>query len=114
MQLLEKVGRVHNSYIFISNFFKYSNKVDLHNQSRQFDLALKKKWVTHNPYFRLFTTEVGSTVIDSWKVFKNNHRDGGKPPSVVEFADIMAHEMLVYATNLQEDEDADSFVRLQV
>ena len=26
----------------VSNFFKYSNKVDLHNKSRQFDLALEK------------------------------------------------------------------------
>ena len=57
---------------------------------------------------------MGSTVIDSWKVFKNNHRDGGKPPSVAEFADIMVHEMLVYATNLQEDEGTCPFVRLEV
>ena len=33
---------------------------------------------------------------------------------VAEFADVMIHEMLVYTTNLQEDEDVDSFVRLQV
>ena len=57
---------------------------------------------------------MGTTVIDAWKVFKNNHRDGGKPPSVVEFADVMAHEMLVYATSLQEEEDAGRSVRLQV
>ena len=97
----------------VSNFFKYSNKVDLHNQSRQFDLALEKKWITQNPYFRLFTTEVGTSVIDAWKVFKNNHREGGKPPSVAEFADIMAHEMLEYAATLSQ-EAAPPFVRLQV
>ena len=30
----------------ISNYFKYSYCVDLHNQSRQFDLALEKRWIT--------------------------------------------------------------------
>lgn len=58
--------------------------------------------------------EVGLTVIDAWKVFKNNHRDGGKPPSVAEFADVMAHKMLLYATSLQEEIDAGPFVRLQI
>ena len=27
----------------VSNYFKFSNVVDLHNQARQFDLALEKK-----------------------------------------------------------------------
>ena len=30
----------------VSNYFNFSNCVDLHNQARQFDLALEKKWVT--------------------------------------------------------------------
>ena len=37
----------------VSKFFRDSNIVDKHNQSRQFDLALEKKWVTNNPYFCL-------------------------------------------------------------
>ena len=82
---------------FIYLFFKYSNKVDLHNQSRQFDLALEKKWVTNNPYFQLFTTEVGSTVINVWKAFKNHNKIGGAIPNVVQHADIMTYKMLEYA-----------------
>ena len=73
----------------ISLFFKYSNKVDFHNQSYQFDLALEKKWVTINPYLWLFTTEVGSTIIGVWK-FKNNHKIGGAIPNVVQHVDKMA------------------------
>ncbi len=38
----------------VSNHFKYCNMVDLHNQVRQFNLALEKKWVTQNVYFRLY------------------------------------------------------------
>jgi hypothetical protein len=30
----------------ISNFFEDSNSIDKHNQSRQFDLALEKTWLT--------------------------------------------------------------------
>ena len=92
----------------ISLFFKYSNKVDLHNQSRQFDLALEKKWVTTNPYFRLFTTEVGCTVIDAWKMFKNNHKIAGVSPNVVQHTDILAYEMLEYANQLEERNSQDT------
>jgi len=38
----------------ISNYCKYSNKGDVHNQVWQFDIALEKKWVTPFPYFRLY------------------------------------------------------------
>ena len=37
----------------ISQFFRYSNCVDVHNQARQFELALERSWVTHEAYFRL-------------------------------------------------------------
>ena len=48
----------------ISNYFKYSNKVDLHNQARYFYLALEKKWVATNPYFGLYTSESSITLVD--------------------------------------------------
>ena len=37
----------------IAMYFKYSNCVDVHNQAHQFDLALEKKWLTMNLYFRI-------------------------------------------------------------
>jgi len=43
----------------LSDFFKYSNKIDVHNQKRQSNLKLEKRWLTKDPYFRLFTTLVG-------------------------------------------------------
>ena len=43
----------------LSEFFKYSNKIDVHNQKRQSNLKLEKRWLTKDPYFRLFTTLVG-------------------------------------------------------
>ena len=83
----------------ISNYFKYSNVVDLHNQARQFDLALEKKWVTQEAYFRLYTTLVGFNVIDSWKFLRVK---GMNDSSVAHFADVMAQEMLDFAQSLEQ------------
>ena len=49
----------------ISLFFRHSNSVDRINHGRQFELALKKKWVTHDCYFRLTSTFIGQAVTDS-------------------------------------------------
>ena len=54
----------------ISTYFKYSNVVDTHNQARQSHLGLEKKWVTHDGYFRLYSTLIGMTVTDIWKLLK--------------------------------------------
>ena len=63
---------------------------DLHNQARQFHLALEKKWVAQNGYFRLYTTMLGVVVVDTWKAFKIGEAD---PLSVREFSDILAKEL---------------------
>ena len=52
----------------ISKYFAGSNAVDKHNHVRQFELGLEKCWITHNPYFRLFTTLLGINVVDCWKL----------------------------------------------
>ena len=57
----------------VSRFFQESNCVDKHNQVRQFELALEKKWITDDAYFRLFTTLVGINVVDTWKL-ASRHR----------------------------------------
>ena len=59
----------------IANYFKHSNKVDVRDQVRQFDIGLENKWITANPYFRLCTTQVGMNLTDSWKAFKRHHKD---------------------------------------
>jgi len=46
-------------------FFKHSNSVDRINHGRQFELALEKKWVTQDCYFRLMSTFYGLGVTDS-------------------------------------------------
>lgn len=46
----------------ISRYYYRSNVVDRHDQERQGVLKLEKSWVTHNGWFRLFTTLFEITV----------------------------------------------------
>ena len=43
-------------------FFSSSNTIDTHNQLRQNNLKLEKKWLTQSPWFRLSTTLIGIVV----------------------------------------------------
>jgi len=49
----------------ISDFFKVSNCVDKHNQARQFELALEKKWETRDPFFQLTITMISITYVNT-------------------------------------------------
>ena len=86
----------------LSNYFNFSNVVDLHNQARQFDLKLEKKWITHDGYFRLYTTLVGMTVTDIWKIYKIGCPATSKLP-IAQFADLLAADMISYANSLPHD-----------
>ena len=57
----------------IAKFFASSNVIDTHNQLRQFLLALEKKWLTQNAYFRLATTYLGINVVDTYHL-ANHHK----------------------------------------
>ena len=42
--------------------------VDKHNQARQYELGLEKKWERRNPYFRSSTTLIGINATNAWKL----------------------------------------------
>ena len=63
-------------------YFARSNILDTHNQMRQSELALEKKWITNNPYFRFKTMHDGVDCIESWLLsehhglfYKNSESD---------------------------------------
>ena len=70
--------------------------VDVHNQARQFELALEKYWVTQSGYFRFITTMVGIVVTDAWRAYwhhlhkKHKH----KLNEIENFANLLAKDML--------------------
>jgi hypothetical protein len=92
----------------VSSFFQDSNVIDSHNQSRQHNLALEKKWLTKDAYFRLATTHIGINVVDSYKLadfhgiinFKKKSIE--KKMTVVRFAGILGHQLIKNAQRLSE------------
>ena len=84
----------------MSKHFRYSDVVDLHNQSRQFDLHLNNKWVTQSGYFKLM---VGMSITDTCKIYKSLDQN---TITICQYADILAGDMMEYAANFTDDEDA--------
>jgi hypothetical protein len=85
----------------ISKFFESSNMIDKHNnQTHQEELALKKHWLTQNPYFHLHTTLLGINVVDCYKLEEHNniinHRlpDKDYKMTMTCFAGILAHPLI--------------------
>ena len=96
----------------IATFFKHNNVVDVHNQGRQFDLALEKKWLTMNPYFRLYTTKVGIIVTNVWKTLKKVSKKNNQFLSIPNFGDELAYEIIKEAR--EEEEDTESQMSIAI
>jgi len=60
MKFTDEFGNVCVRFVdrpeIVSEFFMDSNIIDSFNHMRQFELAMEKKWYTHDGYFRLLTT----------------------------------------------------------
>jgi len=87
----------------LSEFFADSNKIDAHNQARQFELGLEKSWVTQDPFFRLATTLLGISVVDAWKL-GDYHRlfnwSRKNPIGIRYFAGILAKQLIASSSHL--------------
>ena len=77
-----------------STYFKRCNVVDAHNQARQFESALEKKWVTHNAYFRLYTTILGMIITNLWKIVKRIQGNQYHSTRILDFADELTFEII--------------------
>mmetsp|Transcript_19080 Transcript_19080/g.18326 ORF Transcript_19080/g.18326 Transcript_19080/m.18326 type:complete len:258 (+) Transcript_19080:536-1309(+) len=84
----------------ISQFFNFSNCVDVHNQAHQFDHALEKKWVPHEAYCWLYTTTLGMIVTNLWKMMRidNNIRSH---TLIAQISDKLDYEIMEKAKSLE-------------
>ena len=80
-----------------SRYFKMFNRVDVHNMRRQSELNVEGKWGTHDPYFRLFCTIIGMTVVDTMLAVKceSHPRHPVRIKTTQQFAEDLCEEMLV-------------------
>jgi len=92
----------------ISTFFENSNVIDSHNQCRQSNLALEKKWLTKDAYFRLTTTHIGINVVDTFKlpdfhgIINFTKKAVEKKMTIVRFAGILGHQLIINSARLAE------------
>ena len=111
MKFTDAFGNIHVRDVdrpdVISRFFQESNCVDRHNQARQFELAIEKKWLTDSAVFRLYSTMVGINVTDAWKLAAHHHLLSyrqKKNSTALSFAGILAKQLLVLAAYVEKDE----------
>jgi len=57
-----------------SKFFEASNTIDKHNQQGQSDMALKKCWLTNDPWFHVYTTLIGINVVNCYNKLADYHK----------------------------------------
>jgi hypothetical protein len=80
----------------IAKYFLRSNGIDVHNQTRQSDLALEKHWITTDGFFRLVTTLFGMTVTDASRAYQfhlpHNHRH--KSIDIIAFTRLLCKDLL--------------------
>ena len=101
----------------VSRYFKYSDKIDSHNKTRQGDIALEKYWRTTNCWLRLSTTFVGLNLADSWNAVRFHAADdsGFKNMPVELFAESLVYDLWnkpwdgerIHALNLVGMDDAE-------
>ena len=97
-------GNIHAQYIpkpqVFNTYFDHCGLVDSHNQTRQLHLALEECWVvTHNLYFRIWTTFLGFSITDLWLVHRI-FRHSCKKAMIKYFADGMEFALLCCAQQL--------------
>jgi len=92
----------------ISHFFGDSNTIDSYNKAWQANLALEKKWLTMDPWFRLTTTLIGINVTDAWKlasfhgIIKFSKKDPEKMMTITRFAGVLGWQLIHNASTLTQ------------
>ena len=77
----------------LSSYFSRCNVIDVHNQSRQHDLAIEESWVTSETYFRLCTTIIGIVVTDAWKLVRF-HSKKWSNERIIAFSNRLCYSIL--------------------
>ena len=77
--------------------------MDVHNQARQYDLALEKNWVAYDVWFCLYKTMIGMTLVDWWKIKKPRCSiKQKKSMTLLEYDNQLVQDMIDEATFIEE------------
>ena len=75
--------------------FRFLPIIDNHNKLRQHHLALEKTWLTKKPWFRLYTTLIGMSVVDLYRLYCYHDLERWKDYTIQQFADMLCGSGLV-------------------
>ncbi len=84
----------------VDNYYRYNNVIDVHNNYRQHNLGLEKKWITFNPMFRWLTTLTALHVTDCYYLARHHNllgplrNVGGSPITITQFAGVLSRQLL--------------------
>jgi len=84
--------------------------IDTHNQLRQDNLKIEKKWFTQSPWIRLATTLIGAVVTNTFLLYTyhkvingGNSEQQEKRNTIQRFSGILAHQLIQMANNCEGD-----------
>lgn len=66
----------------VSEYYKHSHQVDLHNQLRQGVLNIERKWSTKRWYMRIFSTILGIHLVDAYYAYSYETKNY---PGIINF-----------------------------
>lgn len=75
--------------------YRFLPVIDNHNKSRQHLLKLEKKWPTKSCWFRLYTTLVGMSVVDLYRVYRYHNEAKYGKITIQKFADMIAKGLIL-------------------
>jgi hypothetical protein len=70
--------------------YRFLPLIDSHNKSRQHLLRLEKKWPTRSCWFRLFTTLIGFSVVDLYRLYRFHDEKKWENYTILQFSDILS------------------------
>ena len=74
--------------------YRFLPVIDNHNKSRQHLLKLEKKWPTRDCWFCLFTTLVGFSVVDLYRLYRCHNEKQWDKYTVLQFSDMICNGLL--------------------
>ncbi len=95
----------------VQKYYLHNNCIDVHNNRRQHNLALEKKWITTNPYFRFHTTLIGINTVDCFHLAKwhdllgplKTAGVGRSPVSISKFAGVLSKQLIALSRRSDTD-----------
>jgi hypothetical protein len=84
-----KCTKLINRPEIVDFIYRFLPLIDNHNKSRQHLLRLERKWPTRSCWFRLYTTLIGFSVVDLYRLYRYHDETKWQELTINQFADML-------------------------